>query len=374
MTSGKPKRPYQKLPPESERPLGPTGQPLSATEMYAQRSAEKLPPPEPLPMEKVAELRKRIADIQAEMSGLQTNVKLLPDDHPLRRQAQMRIELLTANMEKASTQLKTAEAEAEKPATVNELRRLNSTLEAAMRDLNARLRSVEQRTIATPAEITDAAKELTAGLKRLQALESQFDADVKDATERQQKFGQPEPEVQPKAFRIAPSYSPLSGRIIAFVVQDPEGRTSKKRKQYEDAIAKEYSEVDPERLADAQVHHTEYTVTFTLKEKGPRPAAASQWWTIASGGSAVAVNGYYEPPATDVKRFWAIYHSTPFAHMNEDIEAMKADIMERAEKMALETKPNRRDNLDRYFYAFYQVHVSKLLDWFFKTVFEEKYE
>ena len=364
-----PKRPYQKLPPESERPLGPSGQPLSASEMYAQHRTEKLPPPEPLPMEKVSELRKRVADIQAEMGPLQTNVKLLPDDHPLRRQAQMRLELLTANLEKASTQLKAAEAEAVAPATANELRRLNSTLEAALRDLNARLRSVEQRTIATPAEITDAAKELTAGLKRLTDLEGRFDATLKDATERQQKVGAPEPETAPRGFSIVANYSVATGRLSGFTVHDPEGHTARKRKEYSDLIAKEYREVTRDQLDKAEVHHGEYTVVFVLKESTPR--VKEQWWTIDTGnGMPIAIGSAFEPPATAIKRFWEVYHSSD-VHAEAEFLQMKQDVLARAEKRQLTVKPQREENLDRYLYAFYKTQSPGILEWFFKTFFEE---
>lgn len=372
------KRRYQKLPPESERPTDPTtGRPLSDTEMYAQRRVERLEKPDELSQEKVAQLRKRIKDIEAEIPQLESNVKLLPDNHPIRYSAQLRLESLRKELEKATDGLKKAEAEAVTTAQTGQLKQIRSEIDATRRFVVERVMEVEKKILATPEEVTNAAKEITRHLDKVrQGTELKLDAIVNDLLEqpaepKPEPLPEPEPAQpgKPKRFRIQPSYSGVTGKLAGFFIADPEGHTSRKRKQYIEMILKEFpQEVDEETLEKALVTHTDFTATFTFKER-VRPAPARQWWTISTGEGTVAVNGHYEPPATDKARFWEIYHGSVI-HDSPEFQEMKTALMGRADRMGLRVKPDRRANIDRYFYALYQAKTPTLLPWFFKTFFE----
>jgi hypothetical protein len=319
-------------------------------------------------MEKVAELRRHIANIQAEMGGLETNIKLLPDNHPLRRQAQVRMDFLKANLEKANADLEKAQAEMEKSAAANEIKALRRDLEHLGNDLTARIRETEKRVIATPAEVAEATKQITEAMKRLTGLETRFDANMKDITERQQPAGPPEGEDQPSRFSITGNHSSVTGRLVSFTIRDPAGHTSRKRAEYSELIAKEYPEVDRALIDQADVHHTGYTTVFVLKEKPI--TRKQQWWTIDTGnGMPVAIDSSFEPPATAIARFWEIYHSSK-VHEEAEFLQLKADILARAERHGLAVKPARVENLDRYLYAFYKTQSPGILDWFFKQFFE----
>lgn len=257
----------------------------------------------------------------------------------------------------------------EKSGAAREMAALRRDLEHLGNDLAARIRETEKRVIATPAEVSEAAKQITEAMKRLTGLEARFDATLKDAIERQQTVGRPEPETAPKGFSIVANYSASTGRLTGFTVHDPEGHTARKRKEYSDLIAKEYREVTRDQLDKAEVHHGEYTVVFVLKESTPR--VKEQWWTIDTGnGMPLAVGSAFEPPATAIKRFWEIYHSSD-VHAEAEFTQMKQDILARAEKRQLTVKPEREENLDRYLYAFYKTQAPSILEWFFKTFFEE---
>jgi hypothetical protein len=367
-----PKRPYKKLPPESERPKSRiTGRPLSDTEMYAERRTEKTPTPV-LPQERLAELRKHVADLQVEISQLEIRIKLLPDEHPLRRQAQMRLETLRQNLLQSNKELAKEETEAEKKAVTSELARTRSMIEDLGRELTARIRSTEQKVISTPAEVAKAIEESKAIMSKMSDIEKKFDAVMaaaKAPAQEPEEVEVPE-ERPPEEFSILPKYSPITGRLIGFNVSDPEGHTATKLERYLTIIGKEFTkEVDQTALQNAEVKYTEYRATFVL----PQPPEIPQtWWTVGTEKGAYAVNEFWQPPATDVARFWQIYHSSQ-PHPDKGFQGMKDEILKKAANKGMEVKPNRTPNLDRYLWALYQTQAPKLIQsgWFYKTFFEE---
>jgi hypothetical protein len=175
-------------------------------------------------------------------------------------------------------------------------------------------------------------------------------------------------EKQPSRFRIIPQYSPATGRLVGFSVEDPEGDPQSKRPQYLDAIAKEYTEVPREELEKAEVRYTTYRAIFVLKYQEP---ASRQWWTIETLGQRFAIGNHYEPPRTEVARFWEIYHGSK-VHASEGFENMKKYVMEMASQQGLVVKPDREANLDHYLYTLYAAESPDLLPWFFKTFFHKQ--
>jgi hypothetical protein len=369
---GQKKRPYRILPPESKRPINPiTKKPMSDTEMYAIRQTEKMEVPI-LPQERLSELRKHVSDIQAEMKGLQNRIQLLPEENPLRRQAQMRLTALKENLAKSNAELKTEEGEAEKKAISGELKRTRAMIEQMGTELTARIRATEEKVKGTPAEIEKAVTESKAIMQRLGEIERKFDEAMKRTTA-------PEPEEvevavveetgekPPEEFSITPKFSPLTGRLTGFIVADPEGHTATKLERYYQAILQEYKkETDPTALQNADINYTEYRVTIVLPQKRETP---KQWWTLPTAGGDISVSEYYEPSATDISRYWKIYHSTD-VHADKGFLQMKADMIDYARRMGWSPKPARAANLDRYLYAYYQAQAPKLKDWFFRTVYE----
>jgi hypothetical protein len=176
-------------------------------------------------------------------------------------------------------------------------------------------------------------------------------------------------EKPPGEFNIVPKYSPITGRLTGFNVSDPEGHTAAKLARYLEVIGREFvKEVDQTALQNAEVHYTEYRATFVL----PQPPEIPQtWWTVGTGKEAFAVNEFFQPPATEVGRFWSIYHSS-VPHPDKDFLQMKDDILERAARSGLEVKPARAANIDKYLWALYQVQAPKLIQsgWFYRTFFD----
>ncbi len=70
-------------------------------------------------------------------------------------------------------------------------------------------------------------------------------------------------EPRPPAFRIIPHYSPLTGILTSFTVEDPEGKTVTKWQQYVDQISRQYPSTSRE-VREAKVEYTDYRAVFVL--------------------------------------------------------------------------------------------------------------
>ncbi len=87
-------------------------------------------------------------------------------------------------------------------------------------------------------------------------------------------------EPVPKSYRVIPHYSPVSGTLTSFTVEDPEGVKAVRWRQYVDDVARQYSVVPKKDIEDATVSYTDYRVlfvlgrtSFTLEDLKGKPAA-----------------------------------------------------------------------------------------------------
>lgn len=133
---------------------------------------------------RLAALPKQIEDMRSEIATLERRITLLPQEHPLRYQALVRLATLKKNLEKAAEDLKRAEAEAERGAVIGEIRRTRTMLELMGSDLATRMERVEKTVAAkvAPAEIAAAAEEAGAAIEKLSALEGRLDISIRALT------------------------------------------------------------------------------------------------------------------------------------------------------------------------------------------------
>ncbi|MDD5510465.1 MAG: SAP domain-containing protein [Dehalococcoidales bacterium] len=71
-------------------------------------------------------------------------------------------------------------------------------------------------------------------------------------------------EPRPDKFRIIPHYSPVTGILTSFTVEDPKGVPVTRWREYATEINKRYPAVPVKELEEAKVQYLEYRAVFTL--------------------------------------------------------------------------------------------------------------
>lgn len=71
-------------------------------------------------------------------------------------------------------------------------------------------------------------------------------------------------ETKPAKFRIIPHYSPITGILNGFTVEDPDGAPVTKWREYITEINKRYPAIHIKELEEAKVKYFQYIAAFTL--------------------------------------------------------------------------------------------------------------